>query len=202
MRTHSITLACAVCGKSFSLSPSACRRGTRCCSRECSVARRHLGRRPPDERFWDKVVRAGPNECWLWQGGKTVGGYGLFCPRAGHSIGAHRFAWQLAHGPIPPDLYVCHRCDRPACCNVTHLFLGTAEDNNHDTIRKGRASRHVPPPMPGTLHPQAKLNEEQVRSILSRPQETRAALAAEFGVSRHTIKAIRSRRVWKHVPMP
>lgn len=202
MRRHSIALACAVCGKPFTTSPSAYRKGARCCSRECSIARRHLNRRPAEERFWEKVLRAGPDECWPWQGATTPIGYGLFSPRAGHSIGAHRFAWESVCGPIPSGLFACHHCDNRVCCNVAHLFLGTAADNNHDAVRKGRARHYELPPMHGEAHHQAKLTEAQVRVILSRTQETHAALAAEFRVSRGTIKAIRTGRSWRHLSAP
>ena len=130
-------------------------------------------------------------------------GYGMFFPSRGRTVGAHRFAWILTHGPIPAGLQVCHNCpggDNPGCVNPAHLFLGTQGDNNRDTFRKGRNSRHVPPPMPGERHPMARLTEEQVRSILSRPQEARAVLAAEFGVTVATIKKIRGRQVWRHLP--
>jgi len=52
---------------------------------------------------------------------------------------AHRLAWEEAKGPIPDGLFVLHRCDVRGCINVDHLFLGTAKDNTHDMMAKGRA---------------------------------------------------------------
>ena len=83
-------------------------------------------------RFWAKVERRGTSECWLWTasvtGSQSVKHGQFTLPRdAGKArhIKAHRFAWELAHGPIPAGLFVCHHCDVARCCNPAHLFIGT-----------------------------------------------------------------------------
>jgi hypothetical protein len=79
-------------------------------------------------------------KCWNWKGHKKKG-YGHF---SHHQVlyRAHRVAYEIVHGEIPSDKFVCHKCDNPACVNPQHLFLGTAKQNTQDMISKGRLKRN------------------------------------------------------------
>lgn len=98
------------------------------------------------KRFWARVDVGPPDACWDWQRGRDHYGYGdagRFIARQEHRVvtrKAHRLAWELTHGPIQHDLLVCHSCDRPPCCNPSHLWLGTCADNNRDMQDKGRGA--------------------------------------------------------------
>lgn len=74
----------------------------------------------------------------MWKGSRSWSGYGRLS-MDGHSLGAHRVSYELAHGAIPHGMLVCHRCDNPPCVRPDHLFLGTYLDNNRDKMLKGRA---------------------------------------------------------------
>lgn len=90
------------------------------------------------ERFWRKVDKRGPDDCWEWQAGKSSFGYGAFGIN-GRSHRAHRVAKMLS-GVDLGDQIVRHACDNPACCNPAHLLLGTLADNNRDMWERNRAS--------------------------------------------------------------
>lgn len=95
-----------------------------------------------EERFWQRVDKRAPDECWEWIAGRTKAGYGYITagPRGSQRhVYAHRLSYELAHGPIPDGKHVCHRCDNPPCCNPAHLRLGTHADNMADMKAKGRA---------------------------------------------------------------
>jgi len=93
----------------------------------------------PQIRFWRKVKKGSPDECWLWTAGRAGSGYGQFYRRKNVPVGAHRFSWELAHGqPVPPGRMVMHLCDNPPCVNPAHLVVGTCQDNARDCAAKGR----------------------------------------------------------------
>jgi hypothetical protein len=89
-------------------------------------------------RFLSRLVTGGTDgTCLEWTRYRHPSGYGqTFYNRK--KISAHRLAWMIAHGPIPDEVLVCHRCDNPPCCNPSHLFLGDYKDNSQDMVAKGR----------------------------------------------------------------
>jgi hypothetical protein len=139
----------------------------------------------------------GPESCWTWQAGFYNTGYGQ-TSYLGKKWAAHRLAWTLTNGPIPPGIEACHNCpdgDNPACCNPAHLFLGTQRDNLADMRSKDRQVR-------GDDHGQAKVTAPVVRAIRDRYAAggvTQRTLAAEFGIARNTVSVILSRKIWRHV---
>lgn len=127
--------ACTLCGKIFDPGYGVKRTLRTMCSEICH--KKSITRPCTAELFWQKVAKRSKIECWLWTAGKFVTGYGAYRWH-GQAAYTHRLAWEFANGPIPPGLMICHKCDVRACCNPSHMFLGTARDNNDDMAHKGR----------------------------------------------------------------
>jgi hypothetical protein len=142
------------------------------------------------DRFWDKVEKGGPDDCWEWTAATDRKGYGKF--QAGSSrttariVTAHRKAWEITYGPIPRGeghhgTCVLHTCDNPPCVNPAHLFLGTPADNVQDMMDKGR---HVEVSLPGEANGNSKLTEEEVENVRAlHPGFSYRFIADIFGVS-------------------
>ena len=105
-------------------------------------------------KFWSKVNIKSDDECWEYQGGKCLSGYGRmrFDNKQNY---AHRFSAKLA-GMNIEDTCVLHKCDNPPCVNPKHLFIGSRADNMDDMYAKGRGRS-----FPGGKRQKA-LNELQI----------------------------------------
>ena len=95
----------------------------------------------PLERIWEPARRRETaSGCWEWLGSRKPKGYGQLSNGQGRVLYVHRVAYELLHGPIAADEQVLHRCDNPPCFAPAHLFAGSAADNTHDMMAKGRAN--------------------------------------------------------------
>lgn len=143
-------------------------------------------------RFQRRLAPATASGCREWTGRLSGIGYGYFWHRNG-DVRSHRFAWVLAYGPVPVGKWVLHSCDNPACCEPTHLFLGDAQANSDDMIRKGRAVHPA-----GETHWCAKVSAADVKEI----RRARIAglssktLEALYGLSRMQVYRIVSGKNW------
>lgn len=155
-----------------------------------------LRRNPPtiEERFWAKVQRGGPDECWPWTGALSDRGYGRFDVGGRLRMASH-VSYEMHVGPIPAGLFACHSCDNPPCVNPAHLFPGDQKTNLADMVAKGRSLK-------GEDHFHAKLTEEAVRSMRARSTGERGEatrFAAEYGVSVANICYVLKGHTWTHV---
>jgi hypothetical protein len=154
------------------------------------------------ETLANRIIRSArftPSGCVEWTGSLTTKKYGKF-KRLGVYHLAHRASYAAFVGPVPPKMMVCHTCDNRKCIRPDHLFLGTARDNNHDMMAKGRARLGLAPPPPprrGAAHHKAKLTDDIIRRI--RAGGVGAEWARRLNVNEEHIRKIRRRHIWKHV---
>ncbi len=131
--------------------------------------------------------------CLEWPKSRDQHGYGRVY--RGTEVGkVHRLSYELAFGPIPEGLDICHRCDNPPCFRPSHLFVGTALDNMQDCKIKDRHSR-------GVRNGSAKLADEDVILIRTLPALgwTHRRIASRFGVNQATINDVLHRKIWTHI---
>ena len=181
-----------------------------------------MGPQPADlaTRFWSKVAVCAHGRdcaecCWSWQG-SMVKGYGkMFVPKAlrqgkSQEERAPRVCWFVVHGVWPGDLHVLHTCDNPPCVQPAHLWLGTMDDNQKDSMRKGRRPTgdahgmrlHPDAVTRGVDIPWSLLTEADVQFIRAMRREgwTQQRIAQALGRGKTTIEAVLSGRTWRHIP--
>lgn len=158
-----------------------------------------------EERFWARVAKGSPEECWVWQGKLSRDGYGRFkC--LGVTYRPHAFVWRLLNGEIAKGKQVNHRCDNRGCVNPSHLYQGTQADNMRDKVARNRqatgwnnGSHTKPERRPrGERVGGAKLTAEKVIAIRA-SENSSAYLARVYGVTKANIGMIRARKTWAHI---
>lgn len=143
--------------------------------------------------FWSRVKKT--RSCWLWLGGITGRGYGIFYWKQ-RSLGAHRVAWMIVYGAIPSGMLVCHTCDNPRCVRPRHLFLGTETTNDADMRSKGRQ-----PELKGEKNGNASLTRRRVlwiKRLAASGMPTRK-IAKRTRVGESTVSRIRHKHRWAHL---
>lgn len=123
------------------------------------------------------------NDCVEWTRARSSNGYGRRWYK-GREWLAHRAEWDEKRGPIPPGMFVLHKCDNPPCRFIGHLFLGTHPDNMTDMVTKGRGVV-----LRGSENPESSLTPEQVADVrkLYAGGATQDEIAVRFGVNQATI---------------
>lgn len=144
-----------------------------------------------DKRFLDRVNKS-DSGCWNWTGAVNHFGYGKLHLGKKRWVMAHRYSYEMVHGPLPTDTdhrrgavgtCVLHRCDNPRCVNPDHLYTGTVTENNADKLRK---KRHSWAKLTGEANPATKYTDELVAAFKREYADgllSKGALARKYGIS-------------------
>ena len=164
------------------------------------------------KRLWARVARGDHAACWAARG-LSADGYARFgMGRRGsdrRTTTVHAAVYALTRGPVFAGMLIRHSCDRPSCCNPSHLIGGSEQDNHDDAVLRGRVAtgdRHSSRTHPecmarGSRNGATKLTEGKVRKIRDRRRSglSLSAVAAEFNVSQSAIRKACNRDTWRSV---
>lgn len=133
-----------------------------------------------------------PTGCREWTRLVDKDGYGRITID-GRDTKAHRAAYELEHGPLPPDVLVRHSCDNPPCIELSHLLSGDAVLNAEDRVQRSRFNKS------SSRYNRVKLDMDAAREIRRRHADgvTPTALASEYGVGRDQISRVLNHLNWK-----
>lgn len=149
-----------------------------------------------EERFWRKVQKRAPDECWIFPSTKRYGYMYVGKTAIPQHRPAHQIAYILSVGPITGGLHVLHRCDNHHCVNPAHLYLGTHQDNMLDRKERKRSYRSI-----GEANRAAKLTTEQILEMraLYASGMNFSELGRRFGTAKSTARRNCLGMSWKHL---
>jgi hypothetical protein len=166
-------------------------------------------RTPMEERILSACSRDETTGCLRYIHRLDKDGYGQISHES-KTRRVHKVAWELKHGPVPDGMCLIHLCDDKypkgskdyrACCEPTHLKVGTLKENSQRMKELGRwAGGSKPGDGKGGANANAKLTDEDYEEILrirrehnkrDKPlMELYAELAEAYQVSVVTIQKI------------
>lgn len=207
-----IKKACAYCSKEFEIWPSLDKKRF-CCSRKCfdnkrrgNPTKQNIYLFGTEEQKWERLILMfnkhviKKDGCWEWNGPINRRGYGKL-KWNNKFMTAHRVSYMLHVGTIPEGMFVCHHCDRPECTRPSCLFIGSAQDNVDDMMRKGRGVKGRPSKIKGKLPPNTVIDKYKAIKIKERLLNGDSALkiAQETNISKNIVYAIKYGKTWRHV---
>ena len=130
-----------------------------------------------------------PGGCYRWTGswGGRARDRRPYFQYDGRRTLAYRIVWELVNGPIPNGMMILHSCDCGGypigCCSPHHMRLGTVQENSNDMMERERSG------LPASVR-------RAIRTLLDQGR-TQQSIADLYGVSRETISAIATGRVYR-----
>lgn len=166
------------------------------CDNSDCVEKTHLKRKKRNDdgpeyfqRRWQEILAAGKRdgECLLWTQYIDQNGYG-HTKVNGEPLSVHRAAFMMANNlkEIPAGLQVRHKhTGNRHCYDISHLCLGTAEENGQDRVDHGTTAV-------GEKNQFARLTDNEALAIYELYLETASAtqVAHQYGVSVSVVKGV------------
>ena len=177
-------------------------------------------RKTLSERLEELTERDEATGCLYFKGHLDKDGYGQISITQDNkhkTKHVHRVVWESTHGPIEPGLMILHLCDEkyPAeskeyrkCCELSHMRLGTNQDNMNRMKELGRSiissGAYKKGQQQGGNNTNSKLTEQDVKEIRRIRQENVKGglgllyqeLATQYKVSVVTIQKIIGNKLW------
>ncbi len=193
---------CLSCQNEFIFKADSKRRRRKFCSLQCKH-KGHKGWKRTEEqslkllqkRYNQKIIK-NYNGCWQWTGTINDHGYGMMYHK-NKPIGLHRVSWLIHKGEIPKDKWVLHHCDNRICSNPEHLYLGNAQDNTNDMIKRKRTNYRT-----GFISKRRQLNDEIVKLIkkdLLDNKMTMREISRKYNCHSGTVSEIYKNNIYKSV---
>jgi hypothetical protein len=154
------------------------------------------------QRFWSKVDKRGPDECWPWLASTQTFGYGRIWSGKPFNrlVGAHVASFLLNRGQISDGLCVLHRCiAHPWCTNPNHLYTGTKKDNAQDRERQCRGIYTVRKDVDSRAFKMTAVKVTALRSLFDGGLINFAELGRCFHITDVAARLIALRKSWKHI---
>jgi hypothetical protein len=198
----------------------------RLCGKRSCVNPQHLALGKPNQntplRLEDWLERMTEREnglryeltmpCLVCKSAARRDGYGVICIDGKRRPATH-VVWERHHGkPVPKGMVIRHHCDNKSCVEITHLALGTTQDNVDDRDRRGRAAqgdRHWTKQNPanvpkGETHGMSILTEYEVvlirRTFDALGKGSIGRICRYLQLKRYAVWSVAHRKTWHHLP--
>lgn len=146
---------------------------------------------PLQARYWSKVQKGAPDDCWTFTGACTSTGYGVVNIRLARGqyrkVRAHVFALMSHTGEVNNrDVLHSLKCTTKLCVNPHHLRWGDKRQNGLDERDLGRV-------------PGQKLTWDQVDQIREMLEAgyPQTGIGILFGIDQTTVSNIKRQKIWK-----
>lgn len=121
----------------------------------------------------NKMPMWGP--CLIWRHNLNPGGYGTTTSQNGRTVLAHRAAYEISRGSIPPNTHIAHLCNRRSCVQPSHLYAATPQENTDDKKTKTTFFSLNPT----TFEKLNRLSAECARHVWPEPPHTQTSLSPQ-----------------------